>query len=110
MIGERTRAALAAVKAKGKKLGGRRMHGGKVVCGSDDGRAASRAAIQRRVNQRAADIAPTIRKLQAELQKAEKKTSLQAIAAGLNEAGIPTATGSGQWTATQVARVLARLG
>jgi Recombinase len=37
------------------------------------------------------------------------KTSLRAIAAGLNDQGIPTARGSGQWTATQVARVLERI-
>jgi len=36
-------------------------------------------------------------------------TSLRAIAAGLNEKGIPTARGDGEWTATQVMRVLERL-
>jgi hypothetical protein len=36
-------------------------------------------------------------------------TSLRAIANGLNEQKIPTARGNGQWTATQVARVLERL-
>jgi len=36
-------------------------------------------------------------------------TSLRAIAAGLNEQGIPTARGTGKWSAVQVARVLERL-
>jgi len=36
------------------------------------------------------------------------KTSLRAIAAGLNDAGIPTARG-GEWSAAQVIRILERL-
>jgi hypothetical protein len=35
--------------------------------------------------------------------------SLRAIAAALNDCGIPTAAGSDQWQAAQVGRVLARL-
>jgi hypothetical protein len=35
--------------------------------------------------------------------------SLRAIAEGLNAQGIPTARGEGEWTATQVMRVLERL-
>jgi Recombinase len=50
------------------------------------------------------DIGPTIKTLQA-----AGATSLRAIAAGLNEQGIPTARGNGRWTATQVARVLERI-
>jgi Recombinase len=56
-----------------------------------------------KANARAADIAP----LMAELQVAGI-TSLRAIAAALNERGIPTARG-GEWQAAQVMRVLARL-
>jgi hypothetical protein len=48
--------------------------------------------------------APTITELQA-----AGATSPWAIAAGLNERGIPTARGTGTWSATQVMRVLARL-
>jgi hypothetical protein len=36
--------------------------------------------------------------------------SLRAIAAGLNDAGIPTSRGSGEWSAVQVKRVLDRPG
>ena len=50
---------------------------------------------------------PTIAPMIAELQAAGA-TSLRAIAAGLNERGIPTASGTGTWSATQVMRVLAR--
>jgi hypothetical protein len=46
---------------------------------------------------------PIIKELQA-----AGKTSLRAIAAGLNEAGIPTARG-GVWASPQVMRVLERL-
>ena len=35
--------------------------------------------------------------------------SLRAIAAALNERGIPTARGQGGWSAVQVARVLERI-
>jgi hypothetical protein len=56
-----------------------------------------------RVN-RLRDIAPTIEELQA-----AGVTSLRAIAEALNERGIPTARGVGEWKAGQVRRVLARL-
>jgi hypothetical protein len=51
---------------------------------------------------RAPDLAPTIAELQA-----AGATSLRAIAVGLNERRIPTARG-GDWSPTQVMRVLAR--
>ena len=50
------------------------------------------------------DLSETIAELQA-----AGATSLRAIATGLNERGIPTARGEGEWTATQVMRVLERL-
>lgn len=50
----------------------------------------------------AAALAPVIAEL-----RAAGATSLRAIAAGLNERGIPTARG-GAWNATQVMCVLAR--
>ena len=94
MISARTKAALAAAKKRGKKLGGDR---GAV-------RAKAKAARAARANARAGDIGPTIRELQA-----AGATSLRAIAAGLSERGIPTALGKGKWSAQQVARVLQRL-
>ena len=66
-------------------------------------RAAATAAILRVANERAANnIAPIIAEL-----RAGGATSLQDIAAGLNQRGITTARG-GTWSARQVARVLAR--
>ena len=66
-------------------------------------RAMAVEALQERAESRAADIAPIIKQLQE-----AGKTSLRAIAAGLNEAGIPTARG-GEWSSPQVMRILERL-
>lgn len=99
LISARTKAALAQAKKRGKKLGGNRG-----VKPTPAMRARSTAVLQASANARAADVAPTIRKLQA-----AGATSLRAIAAGLNEAGIPTAKGTGTWAAVQVARVLERI-
>ena len=100
MISARTKAALAQARKRGVKLGGNRG-----VKPTAKMRAVSTASLHKRANDRAADIAPTIRALQE-----EGATSLNAIAAGLNAKGIPTARGAGQWTATQVMRVLERMG
>jgi len=62
------------------------------------------AAIKADADARAADIAPTIKGLQA-----GGATSLRELAAGLNKAGIPTARGQGNWSAKQVQRALARI-
>ena len=98
MISQRTKDALAAAKKRGKVLGGFR---GKVPTAKD--RARSAETRQRKADARASDLAPTIAELQA-----AGKTSLRAIAEGLNELGIPTARGAGQWSAIQVKRVLDR--
>ncbi|MET4483039.1 recombinase family protein [Bradyrhizobium sp. F1.13.3] len=99
MISARTKAALAAAKKRGKTLGGNRG-----VKPTAKMRAASAAALQKRASARAADIAPVIAELQA-----SGKTSLRALAEGLNTRGIPTARGNGIWSAVQVARLLERL-
>jgi DNA invertase Pin-like site-specific DNA recombinase len=115
MISARTKAALRAAAKRGKKLGGRRRkvigHDakgkpiyGEVAKGSAKARANGTAALQKRADARAVDIGPTIKSLQA-----AGATSLRAIAAGLNDRGIPTARGQGKWSAVQVARVLERL-
>ena len=98
MISQRTKDALAAAKKRGKVLGGFR---GKVPTAKD--RARSTEALQRKADDRATDLAPVIAEL-----RAAGKTSLRAIAEGLNEQGIPTARGKGQWSATQVMRVMDR--
>jgi Recombinase len=74
------------------------------VAGSPSAPAAANKADQE-ANARIAALlsAPVIAEL-----KAAGATSLRAIAAGLNKRGIPTARGTGSWSATQVMRVLAR--
>jgi DNA invertase Pin-like site-specific DNA recombinase len=100
-ISERTKAALAAAKARGTKLGGvRRNH---KPFTAETGALGPKAKAAR-ADARAADLAPII----AELRVAGK-TSLRAIAAGLSERGIPTARGRTGWSAVQVSRTLARL-
>jgi DNA invertase Pin-like site-specific DNA recombinase len=98
-ISERTKAALAAAKKRGVKLGG--YHGAEVTPAM---RKAALAAVQERVQARATDLAPIIKELQAGGAR-----SLRAIAEGLNDRGIPTAKGS-QWSATQVMRLLDQMG
>jgi DNA invertase Pin-like site-specific DNA recombinase len=100
MISARTKAALAAAKKRGVKLGGHRPGAKLTAAGRKKGR-----EVQARVAAaRAAELAPVIAELQA-----GGAVSLRAIAAALNERGIPTASGDGAWSAGQVARVCRRL-
>lgn len=94
----RTKAALAAAKARGKLLGGHR--GIKL---SEQSQAAGRAAQTGRAKQRASDLAPLLSQLSS-----EGITSASATARALTERGIPTARGGTKWTALQVLRVTAR--
>jgi DNA invertase Pin-like site-specific DNA recombinase len=98
-ISERTKAALAAAKRRGVKLGGYRASA-KLTAKA---RHAGREVLRQAALKRAADLAPII----AELQAAGAK-SLGAIASELNDRRIPTALG-GDWSSTQVARVMARI-
>ena len=100
MISARTKAALAAAKARGKVLGG--FRGVKV---DDEARTLSIASRKATASARAGDVAPTIAEL-----KASGITSLGALAKALTERGIPTAKGATTWSPMQVSRVLARLG
>jgi DNA invertase Pin-like site-specific DNA recombinase len=106
MISARTRAALAAAKARGQKLGGARVRksNGKRVLLSAAARAAGTAVLTARALARAADIVPTIKAL-----RKSGITSLRAIAAALNEGGIATPRGTGKWSAVQVKRTLSRV-
>ena len=96
-ISKRTKAALAAAKARGKKLGGRRVSAERF---QQIGTAARQANMERAARMRA-EIMPAIAKLQA-----EGAHSLRQIAAGLNAGEIPTPRGAGEWSAMQVQRVL----
>jgi DNA invertase Pin-like site-specific DNA recombinase len=97
-ISERTKAALQAAKARGKKLGG--FRGAMPTARMSK---LSAKALHARATAQAADLAPIVKELQA-----AGKTSLRAIAQGLNEQGIPTTRG-GEWSSPQVMRILERL-
>jgi DNA invertase Pin-like site-specific DNA recombinase len=99
MISERTKAALAAAKARGVKLGGDR---GSIITREmvEAGVAAKKAAARAR----ALDLAPIVEEL-----RAAGAESLRELAAGLDARGVPAARG-GKWNANGVARMLAAAG
>ena len=98
MISKRTKDALQAAKRRGVKLGGDRG-----VRPTRKTRKLALDAIQARAAAKAADLAPIIAEL-----RAAGVSSRSALAASLNERGIPTPRGKGRWTATQVSRLLER--
>ncbi|MCS3979215.1 hypothetical protein AB7M63_004653 [Bradyrhizobium japonicum] len=67
-------------------------------------RATPRTVQEARANARAAELAPVIKALQK-----SGATSLGALAKKLNETRVPTPTGRGGWSYTQVWRLLERL-
>jgi len=98
MISGRTRAALAAAKAKGTLLGWA------IPTRRDKAREASLQGVRATVaaaDRHAANVLPVIREVR------ERGASLHQIAAELNERGLKTARG-GRWYATTVRNVLAR--
>jgi DNA invertase Pin-like site-specific DNA recombinase len=99
MIGERTRKALAAAKARGQKLGGFRGYTPTAEDGANGRKARSTTA-----RARAADLAPIITRLDP-----DGSLSLRQLAAALTAEGLPTPAGGAVWTAVTVARVKARL-
>ena len=98
-ISERTKAALAAARRRAVQLGEYNKNPKLTALARKSGQEAN----ARVAAERASVVGPVI----AELQTAGA-TSLRAIAMGLNERGVPTARGTGTWSATQVMRVLAR--
>jgi DNA invertase Pin-like site-specific DNA recombinase len=93
MISVRTRAALAAAKARGVTLGGPKLA---------EARKVAVAAIEAAADNHASNVLPLIR----EIKKAGA-TTLRAIADALNARGVSTARG-GRWYAMTVSNVLAR--
>ena len=92
-ISERTKAAMAAAKARGKKMGGPKI---------DEARIMGNAANRKAADRFAANVKPIIAEIQS-----SGSTSLRKIAAALQARGVPTARG-GTWNAAQVANVLRR--
>jgi DNA invertase Pin-like site-specific DNA recombinase len=101
LISERTRAALAAAKARGKVLGGDR--GYRPPAGPD----AAAAALARR--ERAERAAYRLR-LEMERLRMEGIEGHAALARALNARSVPTPRGAGAWTHTTVARIVERTG
>ncbi len=97
-ISTRTKAALAAAKARGVKLGGLRGH----TLPSHAAAAASAKVRADHADQRVRDVLVSITEVQA-----EGISTLRNIAAALNAKGI-TAPRGGGWSAAQVKRVLER--
>jgi DNA invertase Pin-like site-specific DNA recombinase len=95
-ISERTKAALAAAKARGVKLGGRVEN----LKNAELGRQKAAEARHAKAASRIADLAPIV-----EAIRSEGITSATGIAKALNERGIPTTRG-GRWQAVQVQRIL----
>jgi DNA invertase Pin-like site-specific DNA recombinase len=94
LISQRTKAALAAAKARGVKIGNPRL-----------AEAAAKASAAKRAHADA--FAASVEQMIREAQRA-RATSLQAIADAVNARGVPTWTGK-RWRSMTVFNVLARL-
>jgi DNA invertase Pin-like site-specific DNA recombinase len=97
-ISQRTKAALAAARARGRSLGGYRAAAPNIALHQQSGVAAAR--------ERATHAAEERRDAIASLQR--EGLSLNAIAMRLNEDSVRSSRG-GAWTATAVKRILDRL-
>jgi len=91
-ISERTKEALAAAKAQGKRLGSHNPNN-----------AAANAARAQLASEKAQKLRGLL------LPMREQGMTLQAIADALNSSGQPTPSGAGQWQAMTVRRALQRL-
>jgi DNA invertase Pin-like site-specific DNA recombinase len=101
LISERTKAALAAAKARGVKLGN--PNGARALKGKQVGNKQAVVAVKANAERHAANLRAIIDDLCAQGIK-----SVRTIAAELNARGILTPRG-GAWHPTSVARLLARL-
>lgn len=98
---KRTKEALQAAKARGKRLGN--PNGAAALLRAGKGNAAGVEAVKAKAQDYAEDLRPVIGALQA-----EGLTSLGALAGALNERGIRTPRG-GSWHKTSVGNLLDRL-
>ena len=99
MISARTKAALAAAKARGVQLGGFRGRAGtEVDC------ARARAERSRIADEQARALAPILNRLDP-----KGVLSFRARAAALQAEEVPTPSGRGRWTAGAITRIKRRL-
>ena len=101
LISERTKAALAAAKARGVKLGN--PNGARALRGKQRGNAKAVAAIKAKANERASNLSAIIVDLHA-----QGVSSVRMIARELNNRAVLTPRG-GEWHPTSVVRLLERL-
>ncbi|MCJ2064402.1 recombinase family protein [Methylobacterium sp. J-088] len=99
LISARTKAALAAAKARGQALGGFRGR-----AGTAEDTAKARAARGRNADAQAEALAPILSRIDP-----NGTASLRTVAAALAAENVPTPSGRGTWTPTAVARLRARL-
>ncbi len=97
-ISQRTRAALAAAKARGTQLGGLRWD---ITSVANKGRKAALQTRQEKAAKYRADVLPVI-----EEKRREGAATLKAIADALNADGTPAPRG-GEWSPVQVQRIIA---
>lgn len=100
-ISERTKAALAAAKARGQRLGN--PNGAAPLRRAGKGNAAAVAALREAADRHAANLQPIVRDLQA-----RGVSSLAALAGELNAMQIETPRG-GKWHPASVRNLLARI-
>jgi DNA invertase Pin-like site-specific DNA recombinase len=101
LIGERTKKALAAAKARGVKLGN--PNGACALRGKQSGNAEAVATIRERAARRATDLQGLVESI-----RESGITSVRAITVELNRQGIKAPRG-GHWHPTAVSRLLMRL-
>lgn len=104
MISQRTKAALAAAKARGVRLGNPNGAAA-LLAGCREASAKGGAATRRRADEHAAQVLPLLRRLQA-----DGCDGASALARALNNKGVPTPSGGAVWHAEQVRRVIRRAG
>ena len=101
LTGQRTRAALAAAKARGTQLGNPRLRPG-----TPEAAAAARAAHVELVQARTAELRAAVDGLRAD-DVVPEGASLRQIATALEARGVRAPQGGARWSAAQVRRVLA---
>lgn len=97
LISQRTKAALAAARARGVKLGGARQRRGDLAAATDLGHAAQSASARAY----AGDVRPYI-----DAARKAGATSLRQLAAALTARGIRTPSGRETWHPQQIRAVL----
>jgi DNA invertase Pin-like site-specific DNA recombinase len=101
LISERTKAALAAAKARGAKLGN--PNGARALRGKQVGNKEAVAAVKRKAQEQAMNLRSILDDI-----RAQGITSIRKIAEELNRRSVLTPRG-GEWRSTTVVRLLARL-